>query len=141
VILSPTYFNFRTDARASPSNIPHILTTSCADVHRSSGQFDRSERLPLASHSPHTPISVILYIDPNSFRLDMPNTLIGRVGLTVGPLFLETLVKHYFARVIRDGSKLGVPLRSEELLYDEAFNIVKVLSGASRLIISLNAYL
>jgi hypothetical protein len=71
----------------------------------------------------------------------MPNTLISRVGLTVGPLFLETLVKHYFARVIRDGSKLGVPLRSEELLYDEVFNIVKVVSGASRLIISSNAYL
>jgi hypothetical protein len=50
--------------------------------------------------------------------------------LTVGPLFLETLVKHYFARVIKDGSKSGVPLRNEELLYDEAFNIVKVLSGA-----------
>ncbi|KAF8491456.1 lipase/ esterase [Russula emetica] len=55
----------------------------------------------------------------------MPNTLISRVGLTVGPLFLETLVKHYFARVIKDSSKSGVPLRSEELLYDEAFNIVK----------------
>lgn len=62
----------------------------------------------------------------------MPNTLISRVGLTVGPLFLETLVKHYFARVIKDGSKSAVPLRSEELLYDEAFNIVKVLSGATR---------
>ncbi len=46
--------------------------------------------------------------------------------MTVGPLFLETLVKHYFARVIKDGRKSGVPLRSEELLYDEAFNIVKV---------------
>jgi hypothetical protein len=69
----------------------------------------------------------------------MPNTLISRVGLTVGPLFLETLVKHYFARVIKDSSKSGVPLRSEELLYDEAFNIVKVLSGATRLNISLNA--
>lgn len=55
----------------------------------------------------------------------MPNKLISRVGLTVGPLFLETLVKHYFARVIKDGSKSGVPLRNEELLYDEAFNIVK----------------
>jgi hypothetical protein len=69
----------------------------------------------------------------------MPNTLISRVGLTVGPLFLETLVKHYFARVIKDGSTSGVPLRNEELLYDEAFNIVKVLSGATRLNTSLNA--
>jgi hypothetical protein len=70
----------------------------------------------------------------------MPNTLISRVGLTVGPLFLETLVKHYFSRVIKDGSKSAVPLRSEELLYDEAFNIVKVLSSAIRppLIVLLN---
>ena len=68
----------------------------------------------------------------------MPNTLISRVGLTVGPLFLETLVKHYFSRVIKDGAKSGVPLRSEELLYDEAFNIVKVLSGAIPLGIPLN---
>jgi hypothetical protein len=50
--------------------------------------------------------------------------------LTIGPLFLETLVKHYFARVVKDSSKLGVPLRSEELLYDEAFNIVKVSFGS-----------
>lgn len=68
----------------------------------------------------------------------MPNTLISRVGLTVGPLFLETLVKHYFSRVVKDGSKSAVPLRSEELLYDEAFNIVKVLSDVTHLIISLN---
>jgi hypothetical protein len=56
----------------------------------------------------------------------MPNSLTRRVSLTVAPLFLETLVKHYFARVVRDSSKTGVPLRKEELLYDEAFNIVKV---------------
>ena len=57
----------------------------------------------------------------------MPNLLTTRATLTTGPLFLETLVKHYFARVISHGSKTGVPLRREELLYDEAFNIVKVL--------------
>ncbi|KAI9452279.1 hypothetical protein BJY52DRAFT_940839 [Lactarius psammicola] len=55
----------------------------------------------------------------------MSNSLTRRVSLTVGPLFLETLVKHYFARVVRDDSKTGVPLRREALLYDEAFNIVK----------------
>jgi hypothetical protein len=60
----------------------------------------------------------------------MPNSLTRRVGLTIGPLFLETLVKHYFARVIKDSSKSGVPLRNEELLYDEAFNIVKVSLSA-----------
>ncbi|KAF8261460.1 hypothetical protein EI94DRAFT_1745923 [Lactarius quietus] len=48
-----------------------------------------------------------------------------RATLTAGPLFLETLVKHYFSKVVSHGSKTGVPLRREELLYDEAFNIVK----------------
>ncbi|KAI9460342.1 hypothetical protein F5148DRAFT_1216989 [Russula earlei] len=63
----------------------------------------------------------------------MPNSLTRRVGLTVGPLFLETLVKHYFARVVKDASKPGVPLLREELLYDEAFNIVKdFLDSATR---------
>ena len=57
----------------------------------------------------------------------MPNLLTTRTTLTAGPLFLETLVKHYFARVVSHGSKSAVPLRREELLYDEAFNIVKVL--------------
>ena len=57
----------------------------------------------------------------------MSNSLTRRVSLTFGPLFLETLVKHYFSRVVSDKSKIGVPLRREELLYDEAFNIVKVL--------------
>jgi hypothetical protein len=61
----------------------------------------------------------------------MPNSLTRRASLTLGPLFLETLVKHYFARVVSDSSKTGVPLRKEELLYDEAFNIVKVLQNTS----------
>jgi acetyl esterase/lipase len=55
------------------------------------------------------------------------------VSLKFGPLFLETLVKHYFARVVSDGSKAPVPLQREELLYDAAFNIVKdFLDGATR---------
>jgi hypothetical protein len=58
----------------------------------------------------------------------MPNLLTTRATLTTGPLFLETLVKHYFAKVVSHGSNTGVPLRREELLYDEAFNIVKVLT-------------
>ncbi|KAF8260354.1 hypothetical protein EI94DRAFT_1829826 [Lactarius quietus] len=63
----------------------------------------------------------------------MSNSLTRRVGLTFGPLFLETLVKHYFSRVVSDGSKAPIPLRRDELLYDAAFNIVKnFLDGASR---------
>ena len=60
----------------------------------------------------------------------MPNLLTTRVTLNTGPLFFGTLFKHYFARVVSDGSKIGVPLRREELLYDEAFNIAKVLLAA-----------
>lgn len=59
----------------------------------------------------------------------------------MGPLFLETLVKHYFARVVCDRSKSGVPLRREELLYDEAFNIVKVHSDAHRHVDFLSSFL
>jgi hypothetical protein len=61
----------------------------------------------------------------------MPNSLTRRASLTLGPLFLETLIKHYFAKVVSDNSKTGVPLRKEELLYDETFNIVKVLQNTS----------
>jgi hypothetical protein len=57
----------------------------------------------------------------------MPNRLTTRATLQTGPLFFGTLVKHYFSRVVSDSSKTGVPLRREELLYDEAFNIAKVL--------------
>jgi hypothetical protein len=57
---------------------------------------------------------------------EMSNPLTRRVSLKFGPLFLEALVKHYFAKVVSDGSKAPVPLRREELLYDAAFNIVKV---------------
>jgi hypothetical protein len=64
-----------------------------------------------------------------------PNSLTGTVGLKVGPLVLETLVKHYLERIrgpsadLKDGKSDGnTPsnLRQGELLYDEAFTIVKV---------------
>ncbi|KAI9441922.1 hypothetical protein H4582DRAFT_1811008 [Lactarius indigo] len=55
----------------------------------------------------------------------MSNSLTRRASLSVGPIFLETLVKHYFARVAGDNSKNSVPLRKEVLLYDEVFNIAK----------------
>jgi hypothetical protein len=101
--------------------------------------------IPVPGRSNPSPIDPLSSLQPRGTSFDsthrslssilstsnMPNSLTRRVGLTIGPLFLETLVKHYFARVIRDGSKLGVPLLSEELLYDEAFNIAKVPSGVS----------
>jgi hypothetical protein len=71
------------------------------------------------------------------------NGLTGSAGLKLGPLVLETLVKHYFGRltaqkipatsldgVVHDekqgGSAPNDNLRGEELLYDQAFTIVKV---------------
>ena len=49
-----------------------------------------------------------------SHLLKMPLTT--RTTLMADPLFLEILVKHYFARVVSHGSKSAVPLRREELL-------------------------
>ena len=73
------------------------------------------------------------------------NGLTGSAGLKLGPLVLETLVKHYFERLTashkipattssdgiahdgkQGGSALNNNLRREELLYDQAFTIVKV---------------
>jgi hypothetical protein len=58
------------------------------------------------------------------------NTLTGEAGLKLGPLLLETLLKHYFERLGQSASQkeqdTTVPLRKEDLLYDEAFQIVKV---------------
>lgn len=56
------------------------------------------------------------------------NNLTTQAGLKIGPIVLETLVKHYFDR-LKHKTQEGKPvnqLRQDELLYDEAFNIVKV---------------
>ena len=58
----------------------------------------------------------------------MANTLTRKVGATFVPIVLETLVKHYFDRLRKELSDGKNPksLRQDELLYDEAFTIVKV---------------
>ena len=57
----------------------------------------------------------------------MVNALTRKTGLTLGPIILETLVKHYFERISSDHEAEDTTrLRKEELLYDEAFNIIKV---------------
>ncbi|KAJ6631524.1 hypothetical protein B0H10DRAFT_2299906 [Mycena sp. CBHHK59/15] len=63
----------------------------------------------------------------------MPNSLTTQAGLKIGPIVLETLVKHYFDRLkskVRD-DKSVTQLRQDELLYDEAFNIVKAFLNAA----------
>ena len=56
----------------------------------------------------------------------MPNSLTRQAGLKLGPLFLETLVKHYLDRIRKSAGASAIPLRQDELLYDEVFIIVKV---------------
>ena len=60
----------------------------------------------------------------------MVNSLTRKAGLKLGPIILETLVKHYFERFAKDHeSQESTRLRREELLYDEAFNIIRVRLG------------
>jgi hypothetical protein len=57
----------------------------------------------------------------------LANPLTRQVGLKVGPIVLETLVKHYFERITKDAQQIATRnLRQDELLYDEAFNIIRV---------------
>jgi hypothetical protein len=47
------------------------------------------------------------------------------------PLFLRTLLRHYYNKLIKDNSRenasaVVVALRSKELMYDEAFSIARV---------------
>ncbi|KIK95764.1 hypothetical protein PAXRUDRAFT_826684 [Paxillus rubicundulus Ve08.2h10] len=58
----------------------------------------------------------------------MPNSLTRTAALKIGPVVFGTLLNHYFDRVrsarARDDPAI-TQLRQDELLYDEAFNIVK----------------
>ncbi len=60
----------------------------------------------------------------------MVNTLTAEASLITGPVVLGTLVKHYLERLKRDATKKPTTqLRRDELLYDEAFNVIKVSSS------------
>lgn len=57
----------------------------------------------------------------------MVNSLTRQAGFKLGPIILDVLIKHYFERVSKDNEEKDMPkLLQEELLYDEAFNIIKV---------------
>ncbi|KAF8891847.1 hypothetical protein BD779DRAFT_1610537 [Infundibulicybe gibba] len=61
------------------------------------------------------------------------NSLTTEVGLKVGPVVLDTLIKHYFDRRRKDQADKSITeLRQNELLYDETFNIVKVSHEACK---------
>lgn len=60
-------------------------------------------------------------------------SLTGEVGLKVGPLMLEVLVKHWFDRrkkdngaVQQDLTELGERLKDTDFIFHEAFVITKV---------------
>ncbi|KAG1760103.1 hypothetical protein EDD22DRAFT_902993 [Suillus occidentalis] len=64
----------------------------------------------------------------------MSNSLTRNAGLRLGPLVLETLVKHYFDRIKKENaqrSNFATQLHQDELLYHEAFNIVKEVQAFS----------
>lgn len=55
------------------------------------------------------------------------NSLTREVGLKVGPTVLEVFVKHYFDRLKDDeAGESGGSLRKDDVLYNEAFTIIKV---------------
>ncbi|CAK5282353.1 unnamed protein product [Mycena citricolor] len=56
------------------------------------------------------------------------NGLTTQAGLRLGPILLETLVKHYLERLkskAKEDDPTITQLRQDELLYDEAFTVVK----------------
>ncbi|KAJ3572100.1 hypothetical protein NP233_g3309 [Leucocoprinus birnbaumii] len=54
------------------------------------------------------------------------NSLTRDMGLKVGPVMLGTFVKHYFDRVkSRDSANPDQLLKQDEILYDEAFHVIK----------------
>ncbi|KAI0365597.1 alpha/beta-hydrolase [Pilatotrama ljubarskyi] len=62
----------------------------------------------------------------------MVNSLTSKAGLKLGPIILDVLVKHYFERLKKDHEAKNMPkLMQEELLYDEAFNIIKSFMEAA----------
>ena len=55
--------------------------------------------------------------------------LTGEVVLKTGPVVVETLIKHYFDSLKSNRSEEDAShtkLRQDELLYDQAFSIVRV---------------
>ncbi|KAL1941449.1 hypothetical protein VTO73DRAFT_7266 [Trametes versicolor] len=62
----------------------------------------------------------------------MVNSLTRQAGFKLGPIILDVLIKHYFERVSKDNEEKDMPkLLQEELLYDEAFNIIKSFMEAA----------
>lgn len=89
-------------------------------------------RLRLFHATPNHPNNPLVpFTDITQIRYPrMPNSLTRTAGLQLGPIALDTLLKHYFDRVKKEKEGLDddhplTQLRQDELLYDEGFNIAK----------------
>lgn len=117
-----------------------------------SGRRSSPARLPECGGPAKPPCPILVVFDfaddeepqdrssSSSQPIAMPNALTRHVGLNAGTWVLETLVKHYFNNVFKNADmstaaeetlndrKEGsnAKLRREEILYDEAFHIIKV---------------
>jgi hypothetical protein len=61
----------------------------------------------------------------------MSTSLTTRTTLGLMPLAIGILLRHYYDKVLKDKNKAkngdgSVPLRLEELMYDEAFTLTRV---------------
>jgi hypothetical protein len=58
----------------------------------------------------------------------MSNSLTTRTALGLIPLYVGILLRHYYYKFVNGKGKtsMPVPLRSKELMYDEAFTITRV---------------
>ena len=60
----------------------------------------------------------------------MSNSLTRRTTLGLLPLVLGVLLRHYYSKLVKDKGTgkecVAVPLRNKELMYDEAFSVMRV---------------
>jgi len=105
-LIRPRHSPIQSPRQADLDHKAHFSETGCG----SQPSFDRSEE--------------------EVFRVDsvdlMPNPLTRDIGFKVGPVLLEVLAKHWFEGSKPDQDEERVKLRKDEILFDEAFTIVKV---------------
>ena len=65
----------------------------------------------------------------------MSNSLTRRTTLGLFPLVLGVLLRHYYSKLLKGKGTgkecVAVPLRNKELMYDEAFSILRVSYSSS----------
>ena len=98
-----------------------IVSTTSSYLHH------HKVRASLLTDHGTSPLLLSFFIPPILviFSANMP-TLTQTAGLKIAPLFIQSLVKHYYGKVVKDPSSSRVSLRDEELLYDQVFSVVKV---------------